>query len=95
MRGRIPGGVGYLGVGSPIPYLRTTRAPVNSHEGRLRGRSWYLWTRTWLVGSAETRIRGSVVAALCHARKVGEMGGELVVQCAWAHVTASKRWHAK
>jgi hypothetical protein len=95
MRGRIPGGVGYLGVGSPIPYLRTTRAPVNSHEGRLRGRSWYLWTRTWLVGSAETRIRGSVVAVLRHARKVGEMGASWSCSVHGPHVTASKRWHAK
>jgi hypothetical protein len=75
------------------PYLRTARAPVNSCEGWLRGRRWYLRTRTWHVGSAETGIRGSAVAALRHAREVGEMEGEMVVRLVrWPRVTTSARF---
>jgi hypothetical protein len=80
-RGSIHGDVGYLGIGSPIPYSRTTRSPVNSHEGGHRGWRSYLWMRTWLAGSAETGNRGSTVAALRHAREVGEM--EASGSCGW------------
>jgi hypothetical protein len=61
--------------------LAPCSAPVNSHEDWLREQQSYLWTRTWLAGSAEIGNRGSTVATLHHAREVGEM--EASGSCGW------------
>jgi hypothetical protein len=72
---------------------RTAWAPVNSRGGWLKGRCSYLRTRACHAGSAEARICGSAVAALRHAREVGEMGSELVVRLVRGpRVTASARF---